>query len=353
MSQKGVLTAKTTKTATGNGANKPSTDLPSSMDDDDNLPSNPFDTTYTWSGLGSGNHNKSAKAFYKWFKIVTEEVTSLKNKVELLEKAVETLEEDNNNKARKIIDLEMDLLNQKKTVHEHSTSLKSLSNGEILGQPNIDDAILNKVKEAAKNVTLAEIVKSGLDKKNDSFEARLAKANMKERREIVKRERNFMIFGLKVDENTNDGEQVAELCESHLRVRRSDIKLVTRLSVNSKRSGSGVDANEKPPPIRVEMHSSEARDNLLKSTSNLKGLERYKRVSILPDLTPSERLALKLEKEECDKLNKKLLPNCPFVWRVRSGIKTKIDVMTNRIYKPTKDNVESETPNDNMGGGVN
>lgn len=70
-----------------------------------------------------------------------------------------------------------------------------------------------------------------------------------------------------------------------------------------------------------------------------------------PDLTPSERLGLKLEHNACVELNSKLPVNSPFEWRVRGGERTKIDKTTKRFYKASRSAEQSTDHGAHAGGG--
>ncbi|RNA33992.1 hypothetical protein BpHYR1_002837 [Brachionus plicatilis] len=164
---------------------------------------------------------------------------------------------------------------------------------------------------------MAEVLKLGLNTKSSGFEINHALANSKLIQEKEKRANNIMIFGLKCDNDKQRDGQVNDL--------------VGVLSVNSRQVNriikfAAMNSNQtRPPPVLVEFDSPNTREIALKSTRALKTHKRFFGVQVVPDLTLSERLGLKLEHNACVELNSKLPANSPFEWRVRSGEKTKID----------------------------
>lgn len=69
------------------------------------------------------------------------------------------------------------------------------------------------------------------------------------------------------------------------------------------------------------------------SAKELKDQELYKKISISPDLTPNERLALKHEIDECARLNTEMAEDSPYYWGIRRGMMWKLDLKTKRFYK--------------------
>lgn len=264
-----------------------------------------------------------AKEHRDWIKRLVEESISLKNEVDSLKSRLTVSEAkiDEFVKERELRESTIGELVKRIEALEHSTA-------------NQKSEIKRAVEETSK-VTMAEVVKRGSEYKNDEFEVNLALANNKEPREKEKRSKNIVIFGLKkeVDKNADDG-QALELMDA-LSVPREQVARVTRLISKSSSLSS------RPPPFLVEFNTSSTRDNALKATRNLKGLDKYNGVTIAHDLTPNERAGLKREQTICVELNKELPENSPFTWRVRNGERTKIDINTKRVYRPAKTNGSS------------
>ncbi|RNA20918.1 calpain-5, partial [Brachionus plicatilis] len=158
------------------------------------------------------------------------------------------------------------------------------------------------------NITLAEVVKRGLNTKSSDFEANLALANNKLTREREKRASNIMIFGLKCDNDKHCDDQVNDLV-GVLSLNSCQIKRIVKLVPKNSNL-------TRPPPILVEFDSPSTSETALKSTRALKTHERFVGVQVAPDLTPSERLGLKLEHDACVEMNSKLPADSPFEWRV-------------------------------------
>lgn len=103
---------------------------------------------------------------------------------------------------------------------------------------------------------------------------------------LEKSAKNFIIFGLKREEDQKlDEGQTLELVET-LEAPRDQVLRVTRLISKSPNVSS------RPPPLFVQFKTSSLRDNVLKATRNLKGLDKYNGVKIAADLTPNERQRL-------------------------------------------------------------
>lgn len=186
------------------------------------------------------------------------------------------------------------------------------------------------VEETAKKITLAEVVSRGLDTKNNDFEVNLAMANNREKREKEKRSCNIMVFGLNRDEDRKNDEQQTYDLLNVLNVQKENIKRVTRVVPKVSIPGA------RPPPVIIELSSTDIRNNTLKASRLIKDNVRLGNVSIAQDLTPNERLGLKREKEICEDLNSKLCADCEFTWKVRNGERVKVDKNTNKIFKTTR-----------------
>lgn len=180
----------------------------------------------------------------------------------------------------------------------------------------------------------------GLNTDNVNFNVNTVAAINNERKEAAKRERNVICFGLQpADTPENDKESTYELV-SALKLERADVQRIVRFD-NSKKTRT-----DRPSPVLIEFKSVELRDRAFKGAKELKGNERFVGVSISPDMTPNERILLKREVEECDRLNKTLETNSPFRWGIRNRIRQKIDVTTKKIYKtPTSNNEQSSNAN--------
>jgi len=286
-----------------------------------------------------GSPPNYAKDHHDWIKKLCEEFLALSDeveglrkcsiaqglKIEELEREREVMIQNTGVMSRRIEALETALAAQSDRVNTIKKDVEKLG----LVSSHFDDNIKRVVEETAKKVTMAEVVKRGVEY-NDEFEVNMTLANNKERREKERRARNIIIFGLRRDDDiTKDAQQVYDLI-SILKVPRDRVKRITRLI--SKTASS----TTRPPPFLVELDTPATRESTLRSTGALKGVAQYKDVSIAPDLTPNERIGLKREHSICDQLNRELPADCPFVWRVRSGERTKIDKKSNRYYKATR-----------------
>lgn len=271
----------------------------------------------------SGQVGAYAKEHRDWIKRLVEENISLRNEVDSLKSRLVASE-------AKIDEFVKERELRESTIGDLVKRIEALE----LSTANQTSEIKRAVEETAK-VTMAEVVKRGCEYKNDEFEVNIALANNKERREKEKRAKNIVIFGLKQEEDKKvDDGKAFELTDA-LSVPREQVVRVTRLVSKSPSLSS------RSPPFLVEFKTSSTRDNALKATRNLKGLDKYNGVTIAHDLTPNERAGLKREQTICVELNQQLPENSPFTWRVRNGERTKIDINTKRVYRPAKTNGSS------------
>lgn len=78
-----------------------------------------------------------------------------------------------------------------------------------------------------------------------------------------------------------------------------------------------VDTN--PRPIRLKLPSEYDKFNLLKAARNLKGIEKYKNISIRMDLNPEEREVERNLIKERNRLNSELTVDSGFRYGIRRG----------------------------------
>lgn len=171
---------------------------------------------------------------------------------------------------------------------------------------------------------MAEVLKRGLE--CDEFKANIAMANSNLTREKEKRAGNLIIYGLKPESDTKSDESKVKSLINTLKAPINSIKRIARLPSKT---------TERQSPVLVELNSRSIRDSTLRAARLLKGNAIYVGVQISPDLTPSERLALRLERDACTQLNSDLPENCPFEWRLRDGMRTKIDKASRRRFRET------------------
>lgn len=211
---------------------------------------------------------------------------------------------------------------QTDTINELTTRLNEMP---IPTPPEFNDEIKETVIATARELTMSQVVSSGLDNRNNLGVQVVAALN-NEQREKVKREKNIIVFGLEAAGTTDDDKTSIYQLINTLNVNTNDIENAVRL--NNARNNN----TRRPHPVLVTLKSSAIRENALKSAKELKNHDIYKKISISPDLMPNERLALKSEVDECKKLNLTLL-NAPYYWGIRNGVKRKIDRHTKRFYK--------------------
>jgi hypothetical protein len=169
--------------------------------------------------------------------------------------------------------------------------------------------------------------------------------------EIVKKEKNLLIFGLEADDS-NAKQKVETLFEA-IDANKSNITNVIRFKKAS-------DSN-KPPPILVQLKDKSNRFGILKAAKKLSVLkDKYAGVNINLDLTTMQRDVNKKLVEEKSKLNMSRKPGDvnKFFFGIRNNSITKIhrDTSINKDNKnnshmnnaTTNINVNSTTTNKNV-----
>ena len=98
---------------------------------------------------------------------------------------------------------------------------------------------------------------------------------MKEEQDANRRSNNLIIHGVKHQSNENLQEWIKEFTnDTHTNV---TVKHISRI---------GKDTNKQPKPLIVIFKNEDENEKLLSNLTALKGLEKYKGISVLEDLTP-------------------------------------------------------------------
>ena len=164
----------------------------------------------------------------------------------------------------------------------------------------------------------------------------LMNAMNSENNEILKKENNLIIFGLK---NTNDRDDellVGDLFNSIGSDKKDIIKLFRFKSTNS----------DKPAPICVMVKSKQLRNQVLVNAKKLQSSNEFKDVFINVDQTKNQRIIfnkLKLEKEKLNSENKD--NSVYFVIRDAKIKKIKNYPNRNENYKANEESVSNSSSN--------
>ena len=197
----------------------------------------------------TGAPQQYVKDHRDWIKRLAEEVLGLKSEVESL-KTTCSNNETTINELKNVNKVQQNTITTlREELAMSSSSLKNDLEGNIK-------------KDAAKNVTLAEVLKRGLNTKSSDFEINHALANSKLIREKEKRANNIMIFGLKCDIDKQPDGQVNDLV-GVLSVNSCQVKRIVKFA--AKKSNQ-----TRPQPVLVEFDSPSTREIALKSTREMK-----------------------------------------------------------------------------------
>lgn len=199
----------------------------------------------------------------KWLYEMTQKQTALDKKFteqienEKLQERIKKLEDENSSLKQKVNDLE-----------------KKVSENGPINQSSGTDSWANVVSNSAK--------------KTDN-QINLLLATAKETKEQNEKEKNLVIFGIKLSNKTEINDKKADdLTELN--------KLLDEINFNKnkvKRSYRLKSKNEKPGAIIVELNNVIERNEALKAAKSLKNSNEYKSVYINPDLTESQRAQFK------------------------------------------------------------
>jgi len=182
-------------------------------------------------------------------------------------------------------------------IHNECASFKSYAEAAKSGEPVAVDPILNTNNSDA----LMKVIKNA------------RKEEVAEVMDKQKRSGNIIIHGVaeyNTDSNTNDQKWANDLIDD-LRA-RVNIKRVSRI---------GALCEEKKRPLIVTLTSEEEKINLLGNLPALKGLQRYKGISITEDLTPEERKCFKNLSNVARERNLGNEASSSYTWRVRGNSK--------------------------------
>ena len=164
---------------------------------------------------------------------------------------------------------------------------------------------LEKENEALKKENDALKISSNTNESVDfwnKFDKEVAykvtKVVEKENVEIKRREKNLIIFGLnKIEEEPKDKEQVVELLKSIYNEVPIEKVIIKRFKVKD---------SSKAAPILLEFENVNVRNEVLKNNKKLRASEKFGKVYINTDQTPSELIANKIFREDIKKRNASL-----------------------------------------------
>ena len=131
---------------------------------------------------------------------------------------------------------------------------------------------------------------------------------LKEEQYANRRSNNLIIHGVKHQSNENLQEWIKEFTnDTHTNV---TVKHISRI---------GKDTNKQPKPLIVVLKNEDEKEKLLSNLTALKGLEKYKGISVLEDLTPKQRMLIKNPSDVAKKTNAE--NQSEVLWKVRGSTK--------------------------------
>lgn len=172
----------------------------------------------------------------------------------------------------------------------------------FLEQENLrKDTIIEELKKSTATSTTLNSQQSNIE--SSAFWSKLPKAAIskqcnlitKENNEKSSKENNVMIFGLKINENSEDLQEVDKILKAiDISI---NIKKVNRFKSNN---------TEKAAPIQVILNSKEEKINVLKAAKKLKEKNGLNGIFINPDYTKNEMDLIKSLNAEKKQLNEQL-----------------------------------------------
>ena len=171
----------------------------------------------------------------------------------------------------------------------------------------IKDTCSNAVKSyaAVAKPDVVASVKSTVETVNDLQKA-IKNAREEEIAEEIsqkRRSRNLIIHGIGEDVSDIKKWSTDLVDDLHVQV---PIKWVSRITKT----------NGKARPLLLGLTNEEEKEKILGNLTSLKGIEKYKGISIMEDLTPDQRKTIKELSSEAKKLNTK---ETSASWRVRGS----------------------------------
>ena len=237
--------------------------------------SDPIEQLLTWPALGSGNHSEPTKRFDKWIKSLATSMKSILERVSILEK-------QNAEKDKIIEDLK-----------------KNGSISSVLGK-NIGP---NSFAQLA-----AQMGKSGTEANAAIIKAVKADNIMKESRAS-----SLIISGLKesmssttdeiYDDDIKEVKKILDAIEMPVPIKK--VYRMKRKSTEAKDSSKP----RTPTPLVVELHTNEAKNQVLASAHKLAGESSFKDVYLRPNRTPAEQAEVNRLVKEKNEANEDLKKN--------------------------------------------
>lgn len=137
----------------------------------------------------------------------------------------------------------------------------------------------NRVKGLESKVTVLEQAQNSSCTKEDLQAAiKNVKDDLVEQQKRESKKNNVVVFGIPEDENGED------LLDNLLQI------LLPGETVKIDNQRFGVKTSDRPRPIRLYLNNYPMKSKLLSNLNRLKGLEDFKKVSIVRDLTKAQRL---------------------------------------------------------------
>ena len=234
-----------------------------------------------WPSLGAGNHGEGVKMHHEWFRMLVDELESLRGEVTDLKKVVRTQEDTIREQGRRIEEL-----SGKAVLHETSKPLfSSLFTGD-----------------------------KGLSKDEVNILAGVAR----ECQEAERKGKNVIVFGLS-ESRDGEGKDESKVAELMRILKVHDVGAVKRISRIGRPSNIVGEVPIKSRPLVVELVNDAVRLAVLKGSRLLRGIEEYRGVFVRPDLTTGQREAQKRLIEMRNARNKELSDTSDFYFGIRDG----------------------------------
>lgn len=248
-------------------------------------------------------------------------INSYESELDSLRKTVKTMESGDDGTAKK----------RKRNPEVESTNQNIDDNlvqelNRVIGvrldqiEDNLTAIIDKKLKQATEDnnndsgkMTYATAATTGVTSNNNSFRAVMMKTKneeLVEDRDKRLRAGNIIIHGKEeVDNDKNHDEEFVTQLIKDIKVSSINVKSIIRLGKEN--------PTTKKRPLKISLSNEADKEKIMNNLSNLKGEEKYARISIKEDYTISERMLIKEYVNKANQENEKEPINSKFTWKVR------------------------------------
>ena len=238
-----------------------------------------------------------------------QEINRLKREIKRCEN-ITKISEENTKLTRKIVQEQLAKFNEKGLENYIDKKFKDLTE-------NLSDSIKNQQHSSQKSYS--EILKEDITRTDLHTIIRVAKIEeKKEEKDHLQRKNNVIIYGAQEDELEKEEERT-NVDTSFVDNLLKDVLYKAKTSYVGR---IGKKTEGKSRPLKVAFKTEEEKRKLFSNLKAMKGVDKYKGISISDDYTIAERQMIKEWAEKAKNKNQEEPADSSFIWRVRGNPKS-------------------------------